>query len=76
MGFHWKQSLTLTLIDSLECGMWLPRSCPPEPVNSKFLGMESVQVARVFSTGAVSSTSKEGTLHFTSVWNFGGKGLY
>jgi hypothetical protein len=40
--------------------------------------MESVQlaIAIVFSAGAVSSTSKEGTLYFTSVWDFGGKGLY
>jgi hypothetical protein len=53
----------------------LRRRSPPEPVNSKFLGMESVQLARVFSAGAVSSTSKEGTLHFT-IWDFGGKGLY
>jgi hypothetical protein len=38
--------------------------------------MESVQLAIVFSAGAVSSTSKEGTLYFTLVWDFGGKGLY
>jgi hypothetical protein len=37
--------------------------------------MESVQLAIVFSAGAVISTSKEGTLHFT-IWDFGGKGLY
>jgi hypothetical protein len=74
-----KQSLTLTLADSLKCGMnkvgGLQRSSP-EPVNSKFLGMESMQLAIVFSAGAVSSTSKEGTSYFTSVWDFGGKGLY
>ncbi len=75
-----KQPLTLTLTDGLKIGMnkvgGLQRSCPPEPVNPKFLGMESVQLAIVFSARAVSSTSKEGTLYFTSVWNFGGKGLY
>ncbi len=75
-----KQSLTLTLTDSLKCGMnkvgGLRISCPPEPVNSKSLGRESVQLAVVFSARADSSTSKEGALYFTSVWNFGGKGLY